>query len=196
MCRWMVPVSSAGKLRIPMIIHGNATATLPSETFAIARFQPERVRDGFAKTLGRFYLLPRSPSLRCRARQPPYWKVLSFICYAMNSTNFLNRKRVVVRSLRRGWASPPLQGQALGRLKKWVRFASIFSLSWLPPCPLRWGFEDASLSFSPPSGQPRINMHYAFGRNCQSLYFFLKSNRSVIAADWIDILLKNYHWII
>lgn len=59
-----------------------------------------------------------------------------------------------MRSLRRGWASPPLQGQALGRLKKWVRFASIFSLSWLPPCPLRWDSEDASLSFSPPSGQP------------------------------------------
>lgn len=63
-----------------------------------------------------------------------------------------------MRSLRRGWASPPLQGQALGRLEKWVRFASIFPLSWLPPCPLRWDSEDASLSFSPPSGQPRIQL--------------------------------------
>jgi hypothetical protein len=68
----MMPVSSVCELRIPTIIHGNATATLPSETFAIARFQPERVRDGFAKTLGRFYLLPKSPSLRYRARPPPY----------------------------------------------------------------------------------------------------------------------------
>ena len=68
----MVPVNSVGELRVAVIIHGNAIATLPSETFAIARFHPERIRDGFAKTLGRFYLLSESPSVRCRARQPPY----------------------------------------------------------------------------------------------------------------------------
>ena len=134
---------------------GNAIATLTSETYAIACFQPERVRDGFAKTLGRFYLL-RSPRRCAVAHDHPltekYWA--SFATQWTQRT-FLTVKGWSCTAFRRGWASPPLQGQALGRLKKWVRFASIFSLSWLPPCPLRWGFEDASLSFSPPSGQPR-----------------------------------------
>jgi len=50
----------------------------------------------------------------------------------MNSTNFFNRKRVVVRSLRRGWACPPLQGQALGRLKNGCALLPFFPFRGSP----------------------------------------------------------------
>ena len=67
MIRNVVP---KGQAEWSVLIHGNATATLPSETYAIACFQPEWVRVGFAKTLGRFYLL-QSPRLCAVAHDNP-----------------------------------------------------------------------------------------------------------------------------
>lgn len=57
-----------------------------------------------------------------------------------------------MRSLRRGWASPPLQGQALGRLKKWVRFASIFSALVAPPLSSPLGLRGCFTFVQPPFG--------------------------------------------
>ena len=137
-------------------LNGNATATLPSESYAIAYFQPERVRDGFAKPLGRFSLLRKSPS-RAIARDHPHSDKWRASLLRNEPADLLNRMRVVARSFLTldGDGFAPATGRAVGCPKFSVRYAySNFPLR-LPHCPLRWGYEDFSLSLKPLRGRSR-----------------------------------------
>lgn len=104
-------------------LNGNATATLPSESYAIACFQPERVRDGFAKPLGRFSLLRKSPS-RVRSSRltgmasPPLqvgqWAALNSRCAALTRISLCGSPTVLFAGATRIFRcrSKPLRGRS------------------------------------------------------------------------------------
>ena len=133
-------------------LNGNAIATLTSENCAIACFQPERVRDGFAKTLWRFYLYRSVRRCACGARQPPFWQVTIFFTTSRNRR--LASPKEGCRALRfdgRGFAPTSRHGRWDGLKLRSLCF-SIFPLV-APPGLFARSLRDFFALLKIPSGQ-------------------------------------------